>query len=294
MVSDKQKHIGLGQVFASTIQSFRNHPQLFLPFVVFFILEIVVLLFVFIIPRDPIVKLFGPPIRTLWGEGFLHYPFNFILLPKLASLSRLVLTVFAGSFTTGWAVFLVWALYQKKTLRISESASEAFKRYMSLFFVVLTVTLVLYFFGKLIGIGLLKYFGAGHAKLLFIPARVWLGPIEACIGFILSIVVQAIFIYAVPILLLNNDKPIRSLARSVGMFRRLPVVTTLLVFFPILLYVPIIVLLSNTQFLIGRVFPEFVLLVLCAGSVITSLVIDPFITVASAFIVIKDKEARHS
>lgn len=294
MVLGKQKLIRLSQVFGSTIQSFKKHPQLLLPFIIFFILEISVLLFLFVIPREPIVKLFGPPIRTLWGEGFLHYPFNFILLPKLASLSRLVLTVFIGSFITGWAVFLASTLYYKKTLRFSETVSQTLKKYVSLFFVVSIVTLVLYFFGKLIGLALLKYFSSGHAKLLFIPARIWLGPIEACIGFILSVLVQALFIYAVPILLLNNDKPIRSLARSVGMFKRFPVVTTLLVFFPILLYVPVIVLLSNAQFLIYKVFPESVLCVLFLGSAISSLLIDPFITIASTQIVIKDKEARHS
>jgi len=174
----------IGKAFNSTLKSLRNNPALFTPFIIFAIIEITALILIFLIPRMPLRAIFGPPIRTFWGEQFLHYPFNFLLLSKLTSLSRMFLSVVFGSLLTAVAVAMVFDVYNKKKAKFSGCLKSSLKKYLSLFTIVFIFTLVYYISVKIITIGLLKYFAAGHSKLLFIGVNLWLGPLSICINFI--------------------------------------------------------------------------------------------------------------
>src|SRR5512137_299041 len=78
-----------------------RQQKLWVPFIIFVFTELVLLMLLYVAPRQPFNAVLAPPIRAFWGERFLHYPANFLLLPKLESLLRNYLTVFLGSFLTG-------------------------------------------------------------------------------------------------------------------------------------------------------------------------------------------------
>lgn len=258
-------------LYTGTLQAFKKKPSVFTPFVIFAALEFLALMIIFLAPRMPLILVFGPPIRTFWGEKFLHYPANFLLLPKLASHSRMLLSIFAGSLLSGLAVS---RLYEKPS-------KTAFKKYISLFLIVFIISILFYFSVKLIAILLTKYF-MDHRRLLFLGARLWLGPISIVINLTLALLIQAPFVYAIPALIAGEEKFIKAILKSFVFFKKHFVTTLALAGLPMLIYIPIVILNYNTSLLIYKFFPEVILFVSLSSIVVSSLIVDPLITISTA------------
>ena len=278
------------KAYNTSIKSLKNHPALFLPFLIFAILEVIVLVIIYLAPRMPVRLILGPVISTFWGERFLHYPVNFLLLPKIASLSRMGLAVIFSSLLSGVAVALVFAVHNKKQIKFKEAFKSALKKYASLFIVVLIFTLLFYFLVKLVTIVLVSYFMAGHSRLLFLKPGIWMGPILLGINFMLALLIQSAFVYAIPLLIIEKQKLIKAIIGSFLLFKKLFIPTLILVGLPMLVYIPIIILNSKTAFLIDKVFPEFILLVSFLSIIISSLVIDTIVTISTTFLYFAHKE----
>lgn len=278
------------KVYKTTFQSLKYNPTLFIPFIIFAIIEFIALMFLYLSPRMPLRLIFGPIVRTFWGEIFLHYPSNFLLLPKLASLSRMFLSVVFSSLLTGVAVNLILDIHNKKKFKIEESFKTAFKKYTYLFTVVLIFTASFYFLAKIITLILIKYFLAGHTRLLFLGPKIWMGPILPCINFIVAIFIQSAFTYAIPALIIDKEKLNKSLIKSFGLFIKFFIPTLILVGVPLVIYIPIIILDYKTAFLINKLFPEIILLVLFLSTIVSSLVIDPLVTLSTAHLYLMNKE----
>ncbi|MFA5093592.1 MAG: hypothetical protein WC543_06635, partial [Candidatus Omnitrophota bacterium] len=241
--------VSLKRVYDKTNQSIKSNPVLLVPFAIFAACEFIVLIIAYLAPRMPLKLLLGPPIRALWGERFLHYPINFILIPKLVSLARIGLTVLIGSLLTGVTTLLVYKLFKKSKPSLKNAFKASFKKYISLFGIILLFTLIFYFLDKVTSKILLKYFISGHTKLLFLSAKLWLGPILMGINFIFAVIVQSAFIYAIPVLLIEEKSLTKSVIKSFALFKRLFLKTVILVGLPMLLYIPIVVLQSDSAFL---------------------------------------------
>jgi len=282
--------VSLKRVYDRTTQAIKNNPVLLLPFAAFAAFEFITLIIIYLAPRMPLKLLLGPPIRALWGEKFLHYPVNFILLPRLISLARIGLTVVIGSFLTGVATILVFNIYRKTKINLKNVFNLALKKYVSLFAIVLLFTLVFYFLDKITTKLLIKYFVSGHSRLLFLGPKIWLGPALACLNFTLAVIVQSAFVYAIPILLIEGETLTKAVLKSILLFKKLFLKTIILVGLPMLIYIPIITLQSEPAFLITRLFPEAVLLMSILSLIICSLVIDLSITLTTTHLYLMHKD----
>ena len=290
MNSHKSSTTSIFKLFGSTVKAFKNHHILLAPFTFFACFEAIALVILFLAPRAPLIRVFGPIIRTFWDERFLHYPLNFLLLPKLVSLARMFLAVAVGSLMTGLAVQLVTDIHHKKEPRMAVAVKPALNKYFSLFVIILLLTLLYYFPIKLVTAGLSKYFYFGHKKLLFFGPTFWMGPALICINFLLAILIQAAFIYAIPVVIIDKVSLIKSIGKSFVLFKRTLVRTLLMVGLPMLLYLPLLFLISNSVSLVDTTFPEIMLLVLLGSIAVNSLIIDPLITVASTLFYLENKK----
>ena len=278
------------KTYSSVFNALRRTPIILSPFLIFVLIELIALIFLFLIPRAPLRSALGPIVTTLWSETFLHYPSNFLLLPKLASLSRMVLTVLFGSLLTGAAVNMYYLWFQKKTIKPRAALKTVLKRYVHLFIAVLLFTLIFYFTSKFTKIILVRYFMAGHAKLLFIPFGIWLGPILSGINFILAILLQCLFVYVIPLIVIEKLNALKSILRSVLLFKRLFLTTIIIVTLAMVLYLPTVILIYNSAFLLNKFFPEIILWVLFFSAILSSLVIDPLITLSATQLYLANKE----
>ncbi len=277
------------KVYKTTFQSLKANPVLLIPFAIFALIEFVALIVIFLAPRMPFKLLLGPVIKTFWGEGFLHYPANFILLPKLMALDRMFLSVIFSSLLTGMAVAIIFDIFNKKSLNLKTAFKSALKNYISLLFIVFILILLYYLITKFTGIGLAKYFLAGHTRLLFLGARAWFGPILLAINFVFGILIQAAFVYAIPVLIIENKTLFKSIIRSFGLFKKLFFPTFILLSIPMLICIPIIIMQNNSVFLIDKLFPEFILLVSIFGIIVNAL-IDLIVTTSCTFLYLMNKE----
>lgn len=283
-MTSKKFRLPVTKIYQETLIGLKKNPSLFTPFLIFSIVELISLLALFLIPRMPLRILFGPIVRTFWGEIFLHYPANFLLLPKLASFARMGLTILIGSLLTGVAVGMISDFYAQKRINLKHAFKLAFKNYLSLIIIVFTFTAGYYFLTKLFTLLLYKYFSSGHSRLLFIKAHIWFGPIFIVFNFFLGIFIQALFIYAIPFLLLGKKKILPAIIKSFVLFKRLFLSTLILVSLPMIIYIPLVILSYNNAVLMDKFFPEITLWVLALTTLVTSLVIDSIITVSTTLL----------
>ncbi|MDD5729698.1 MAG: hypothetical protein PHN57_01020 [Candidatus Omnitrophica bacterium] len=272
-----------------TFKSVKTNPNLYLPFIIFGIVELTALIFIFLIPRMPFVLLFGPIIRTFWRDMFLHYPYNFYLLPKLASHSRTVLSVILGSLLTGAATAMVYKVYSGKPVNLGEALKAALKKYILIFIVIFVVAVLFHFSAKFIAGGIANLF-LEHRKLMFLKPGLWLAPFLVCLNFLLVVIFNSLFIYAIPAIIVDQKKLFPALGASFLLFKRFFFPTLCLVGVPMLIYIPLVVLNYNPEFLVRKLFPESVLLVQIAGVVLNSLIVDPIVTISTTFFYLTRKE----
>lgn len=286
----KDTMVTIKKAYNETFKTLRSKPVVFLPFLVFATLEFITLIVIYLAPRMPLKLLLAPPIRTIWGEGYLHYPLNFLLIPKLASFARMGLTILVGSLLTGAAVSIIYDIYKHKKANFIGSLKSALKKYISLFTIVLIFTVLFYISEKITFKLLVKYFISGHAKLLFLGPQLWLGPILICINITLAVILQSAFIYAIPILMIENEKLMKSILKSFSLFKKLFFKTVVLVGLPMLIYIPLLLLQSNPAILIDKFFPEAVLWLMVVGLLVNSLILDLVITVSTTHLYLLNKE----
>lgn len=282
----------IGKTLTKSLAAFRKYPSIVIPFLIFTLIELIALISLYNIPRQPLVGIFGPPVRTFWGEKFLHYPYNFLILPKISYYSRIFLSVFLGSFLMGTAIVLIEALHYKKTVRIGKAFKAAFRKYILLLAVILFLTALYYFLEKFLTLGMVKYFLAGHKKLLFLRAKLWIGPILTILTFLLAVLLQSLFAYALPAIVIGNEKLLKALWKSLVLCKRLFITTIIIVTVTLLMFVPVLTLIYNSAFLINKLFPEFILYVLIAGVIVNSLIIDLCLTLFTTNIYLLYSDAR--
>ncbi len=258
--------------YAYAARALKGDPAVFLPFLIFAGIEFISLIGLYLAPQAPFRSVLGPIITTFWGKQYLHYPGNFFLLPKLANLARMVLSVVVGSLLTGIAVAL---LYKKPVL-------TALRKYAHFLVVIFLLLFIFYMTNRQIHIFLVKYFSAGHKNLLMVGANMWLGPVSIAISQLLALIMQSLLAYAIPVLILTDAKFPGAIGRSVVCFFRNPLITLCLVGFPMLIALPLIFINYNSVFLMDTFMPEIVLWVGVLGVVINSLVIDPLVTLSTA------------
>jgi len=253
-------------------------------------MELIVLGVFYFAPRMPLRLVLGPPIRTFWGEQFLHFPLNFLLLPKLVSNSKVVLAVAFGSFCTCMAVSFIYELYQKKHLKFVQSAKLALNKYISAFCVVLLVYALYFLILKLFAFGLMKYFSL-HRKLLFLSAGVWFGPVISVINIMVGVATQLLFTFAIPLLVVEQKKLLRAIGGSLVLLKKLFIPAFLLTAIPVIAYLPLLVLDYKMAFIMDRTFPEIVLVLLTVSTIFATLVLDPLITCSTTILYLMHRES---
>ena len=85
----------------------KKYPNVIIPFAVMGVLDFITLYILYLAPQRPVSIALAPPIRAFWGEQFLHYPMNILLLPKLYNYAHMVLLATVGIVTTGAAIGMI-------------------------------------------------------------------------------------------------------------------------------------------------------------------------------------------
>ena len=252
-----------------------SKPIVLLPFLIIAFLDGLALELIYFSSREPLARIAGPVIRKFFGEAFVHYPGNLVILPKLLYYAQILIYIFIGAFLAGITVNIVKNIRTALPLKLEALINNALKRYLPLF-IFAVIAVVSMFLLKRVNV----YF---FYKL---PAF-----ILALILFFSNIVLQAFLVLTIPIIVIKKKGLFKALGESVilGLRNFLSIFT--LISLPFLVYLPVTLLKTGAPKLMEKTFPEISLLISSLG-IILSVVMECFIIICvSQFILDKEKAA---
>ena len=222
-------------VWRMTFGLFKQNPNLLIPFLLVGLVDVFLLFMVYLAPQPPLSVLLGPPIKVFWGERFLHYPFNLLLVPRLFDIAHIISTAMIGVLMTGAAVRMLKEADGGIKPDFGLGLSKSLRVYLKL----LVIWLVMFGLASVV-------FKALPAIFHFKQRAVSL--IVSGAGFLINILIQAIFIYAIPAVIIEERKIWPAIKRSVSFCQSAFLPTLVLVGLPMLIYIPMLILKGKLPF----------------------------------------------
>lgn len=198
--------------------------------------------------------------------------------------AKIVIGILVGPITTAMAILYIYSLVSKKTPNLKNTFLSSLKSYISIFLLALLVYLSAHFIVKYPPILIIKYFRAGHTKLLFLGPGVWLKVIVPLVRFVITLLLQCLFVYSFPFVVLKGKKFIPAFLSGIKLFIKLFVSTLALAGLPMVLYIPNILLRSNLGFLSDKFSPEVTVGVLFFGIIMGTMIVDLIITISTTIL----------
>ena len=133
-----KKDYKAGETFSSFHKLIKNNTSLILPFLIVALLDAVALALIFFAPRPPIASFLAPPIRKFWGDQFLHYPQNFVLIPKLFNYAHILTSFTFGIIMTGIFIKMSQSYLERRRHVLKKNVLlpavvATFKKYVPMF-----------------------------------------------------------------------------------------------------------------------------------------------------------------
>jgi hypothetical protein len=285
--------ISAKSVWKSSLTLLLSQPSILLPFIFVALTEILTLLFLYLAPRYPVSILLAPPIRRFFGETYLHYPFDLVLLPRLFRNFEIPIILFVGSLMTGVMVSMIdkFVKEEKGNSNLALETKTLFPKYLHFFI----LTLFSYLIMKVALLG-----GNYMAKYLhiFLKSIKHLGPsfiwslFFLAMNLVLAIFSEMVFVYSIPAVIIEKKSLFKAMRRSLGLVRKYFMTTLILVFIPIGINFFTILLENYTTILMDKIIPEISLLILLV-SIFTSFLVNSAIVLTSTvfFLYIKKTES---
>jgi hypothetical protein len=261
------------EIYQQVFSMLKKNPTILFLFFTIGILDFIALIVLFLAPSAPVSYVLAPIIRTFWSDYFLHYPNNFLLLPKLFGHAHFLISTVVGVFITGLVVKQIEAEVTGQKISTVKAAAIVIRKYFSL----VLVWLVSY------GIFTLSLKGI----LPLLPSNIW---IHLAGGFFLGLLIQSIFLFLIPALILVKQGFVKSLLEGFRFGIKNVLLTGALIAVPTFLAL----LVSFTKLFtprLVRIQPEIVLWVL-AGGIVISLFIDVLITSSATLLFLKGRTER--
>jgi len=237
--------------WAETWRAFRRRVAL-TPFAIYAAAQVVVVFAIVRFAYPPFSSFVAPLLRRAFGEGALHYPTNFYFLRAAFGYADLPLWILLGAATTASAVYLFGAFFKGRRERFGTSWRAAGRRYLQ----VLAVTAIV----------------VGLSQLLTRVPMVLGGHLadESPSAFrllrfssvLLTIIVQVLFIYAIPAIVLAGRRLGRSLLESMRLALRSPVTSFFIVAVPTAFELIPLWLVRQTRVIVLRFSPEFMIVIM--------------------------------
>ncbi len=255
----------------------KEKPAVIMPFVIVAFFEALALELIYFSTRYPISFVVNPIIRKFFGETFLHYPGNMVMLPRLFYYAQIVIYVFLGVFLTAIAVNIFRNIKESLPVKTNALIKNALKHYF-LFFIYGLIVVALLFAIRNAGLYIFPKIVRISMKLIpGIPQQVYYSCLTLALFFI-NIIMQVFLILTVPIIVIDKSGLLKALIKSIYLAMRNFSNIVGLVFLPFLVYLPLTMLKSFSIELVDKTMPEINLYMTVIGIIIT-IFLDSFIII---------------
>lgn len=268
MAKDITKDLGL--LLRSAVSTLVSHKIILFPFAAIAFLQLLILELLYFYPRFPFKIILGPIVHKLWAEEFLHYPQNFLLLPKLFQYSQIPFFVLVGSLLIATAILMV----QKENLGERFSFRQVLKEVLPQYVHLVVAALIMFFgvwiffmvYSKVYERALQIRSTAGFFYNLKVAALYG----APYVNLLWSIMVTTLFAYVFPIIVIGKKKVFSAIWQNFRILCGSFWLTFGLVLLPSLPYLPVLWL--RNIFSIDRFVPEATVVILAISVLVTVLI----------------------
>ncbi len=264
-------------------------PIVIMPFVFIAFLELLALEFLLFSSRAPLMYIANPIIRKFFGEAFIHYPGNLVVLPRLFYYKQIAIYIIFGAFLTAVAVNIFKNIKRGLPVKAKAMARNTLKSYASLLIYAILLSVLVFalqradtfIFSKAIRL-LARLLPMSMAPVYSIGFPVFL--------FLSNLIMQTFLIATIPIIVMEKAPLLKALARSIMLGWRNFLTIFTLIFLPFFIYLPIILIKSFSTQIMDRTFPEIGVYITVIG-ISATIFLDSFAIIAvSQFLLDKKKD----
>lgn len=258
-----------------TLNLMKTKPIVIMPFVFIAFFECLILELVYFSTRFPISHIANPVIRKFFGENFVHYPGNLIILPQLFYYGQVTLYVLIGVFLTAVTVNIFKNLIANLPIKVKALIKNAFANYFSFFVYAIIVTILFYLIRTVELYVLAKVFRKLAKVLPFNIAAISVIS-TILILFISNLILQVLIISTIPLMVLNKIRLFRALIKSVVLGVKNFSTIFIMILLPFLIYFPIVFVKSFSAEIAAKTFPGMNVVVSLIG-ILMSMFLDCFV-----------------
>jgi len=272
-----------------SIDVFVTNPVILIPFLSIAFFQLLALEILYFAPRFPLAVFFNPIVQTLWGEQFVHYPNNFMILPKLFQNVQVFIYIFISSYFISVAMAIISEINSHRKISFPLACRETFKQYIHIF----AVISFLMFFGlfKLYNLLMDRALKISSVDGVFFMIKKVILYGAPYVNLIIGTFVAAIFAFVFPIIVIEKKKIFTAIRLNFKHLWGSFWFIFFVVLIPTLFYLPVLLLRSNIGGLAQVGFPEIRFIVLMV-SVLVAMIIDATIyTAVTSFYLLKKEHA---
>ena len=288
MIPKSQKQII--PLLRESVNSFVANPIILFPFITTAFIQLFVLEIIYFAPRFPLVYFFGPIIRRMEGEAYLHYPQHLLILPKWFQAAQYFLFIFISSFLIAVAIEIIKNIDNNKKITFPNALRAMLPRYVHVCLAAVATFLVFYLLSKtqalIIGRALQISSKAGIFYMIkttvLYGAPYW--------NLLIGTLVTTLFAFVLPVIVIERKKIFQAIALNFKYLWGSFWFIFFIVLIPMLFYVPILLLQGNLSSIASQTL-EGVRLLSPAISIVVLTLIDATVYTAITIHFLLKKEA---
>ena len=275
-------------VLKNAVYSILKHKVIMFPYCITAFVHFLVLEILYFANRFPFSDFFDPIIRKLWSENYLHYPLNFVLLPKLFQYAQFIIYIFINNFLIAVSISIINNINSNLPIDRWNRFKETLSSYIHIVVIATISFFFIFIFFKVYGMVLDRAFLIRSQTGFYYILKNLVIYGAPYINLLLSIIITALFAYVIPIIIIDKKKVFSAILLNFKSLWQAPWFTFLIVFIPTMLYVP--VLLLRNIITIKLPVPELTVLNLVL-TVLVMIIIDAivFTSITSYYLVTKEK-----
>ncbi|MCK5014298.1 MAG: hypothetical protein KAS66_10800 [Candidatus Omnitrophica bacterium] len=273
------------------INTFTTHPIILVPFVTIAFVQVFVLEILYFVPRFPLSDFFNPIIRTLWGEEFIHYPSNFIILPKLFQYAQIPLYIFVSSFFIAVAIAIIAAINDGRKVRFLSACRDVFSQYVHIFVGALISFCMFYGLHKVYGLMIVRALAISSTEGIFFIIKTVVIKGAPHFNLLIGVFVTTVFAFVFPLIAIEKKKIFPAIGLNFKHLWGSFWFVAVLVFLPTVFYLPVLLLRGNIGGIAQTTFPEARVLVIIVSILVTVFIDATVYTAITMYYLLKKEHS---
>lgn len=255
-----------------TVDTFISNPIISFPFLTSAFIQLLALEVLFFAPRFPLSAFFNPIITTLWGESFIHYPNNLLVLPKLLQYVQVPFYIFISSYLIAVAISIIGDLNSGKKVSFGSACQDVLGRYVHILVAATISFLTFYGLYKIYHLLMVQALRISSIEGIFFIIKIVVLRGAPYVNLLIGVFVTVVFAYVFPIIVLEKKKIFSALGMNFKHLWGSFWFILFLVLIPTLLYLPVLLIRSNVDSIAQTTFPEIRAIALACSILITAFI----------------------